>query len=243
MRTKTPPERHNVRVTSPLARAAALATLVVLLAAAGCGGDEKKAKAEPSATPSASLPTGNVTVPSGVTLTKAGETLQFGQPAVVAYQPNPQRSSVLQLSVDGVRQARISDFAGYQLSAETKKSKPYYVAVTAKNVGTGDLSRTGIPLYAVDSTNSLNQQTSFNNTFAKCPSQPLPQGFTAGKSVKTCLVYVMRPGQSLLKVSYRPLQAFPPITWEGTIAPPTALKTPPHDTKNKKNKKNKKKQG
>jgi hypothetical protein len=233
MRTITPTGRHNVRVTRPLTRAAAFATVVVLLAVAGCGADEKKkAKAEPSATPSASLPTGNVTVPSGVTLTKAGETLQFRQPAVVAYQPNPQRKSVLQLSVDGVRQARISDFAGYQLSAETKKSKPYYVDVTAKNVGTGDLSRTGIPLYAVDSTNSLNQQTSFNNTFAKCPSQPLPQGFTAGKSVKTCLVYVMRPGQSLVKVSYRPLQAFPPITWEGTIAPPTPLKkTPPHDKK------------
>ncbi len=231
MRTKSPRERHNVRVTRPLTCTAALAT-VVLLAVSGCGADEKKPKAEPSATPSASLPTGDVTVPSGVTLTKAGETLKFGEPAVVAYQPNPQRKSVLQLSVDGVRQARISDFAGYQLSAETKKSKPYYVAVTAKNVGTGDLSHTGIPLYAVDSTNSLNQQTSFNNTFAKCPSQPLPQGFTAGKSVKTCLVFVMRPGQSLTKVSYRPLQAFPPITWEGTIAPPTPLKkTPPNDKK------------
>ena len=219
-------------MTRPLTRAAALAVAVALLAVAGCGGDDKKAKAEPSATPSAALPTGDVTVPSGVTLTKAGETLQFGQPAVVAYQPNPQRKSVLQLSVDGVRQGRISDFAGYQLSAENKKSKPYYVAVTAKNVGTGDLSRTGIPLYAVDSTNSLNQQTSFNNTFAKCPSQPLPQGFTTGKSVKTCLVYVMRPGQSLTKVSYRPLQAFPPITWQGTIAPPTPIKkSPPNDKK------------
>ena len=236
MRTKTPPDRHNVRVTRPRTRAAALAALVALLAVAGCSADDKKAKAEPKATPSASLPTGNVTIPSGTTLTKAGETLKFGEPAVVAYQPNPQRSSVLQLSVDGVREARISDFAGYQLSAETKKSKPYYVAVTAKNVGTGDLSRTGIPLYAVDSTNSLNQQTSFNNTFAKCPSQPLPQGFTAGKSVKTCLVYVMRPGQSLVKVSYRPLQAFPPITWEGTIAPPTPVKTPPHAKKTKKKK-------
>jgi hypothetical protein len=228
------PERHNVPVTRPRMRAAALAALVVLLAVAGCSSeDKKKAKAEPKATPSVTLPTGNVTVPSGTTLTKAGETLKFGEPAVVAYQPNPQRSSVLQLSVDEVRQARITDFASYQLSAETKKSKPYYVVVTAKNLGTGDLSRTGIPLYAVDSTNSLNQQTSFNNTFAKCPSQPLPQGFTAGKSVKTCLVYVMRPGQSLVKVSYRPLQAFPPITWEGTILPPTPVKTPPHKKKKK----------
>jgi hypothetical protein len=233
MRTKTPPGRHNVRVTRPLTRTTALVVAVALLGLAGCGADEeKKAKAETTPTPSPSLPTGDVTVPAGTTLTKAGETLQFGQPATVAYQPNPQRGSVLQLSVDGVQQGRISDFAGYQLSAETKKSKPYYVAVTAKNVGNGDLSRTGIPLYAVDNTNSLNQQTSFNNTFAKCPSQPLPQGFTEGKQVKTCLVYVLRPGQSLTKISYRPLQAFPPITWEGTIKPPVApKKTPPRDKK------------
>ncbi len=210
-----------------------IAVLAVVLG--GCGLEKKKEAASgtsPSPSPSPSLPTGNVTVPAGVTLTKAGETLTFGQPAVVAYEPNPQRSSVLQLSVDSVQQGKISDFAAYQLNPETKKSRPYYVKVSVKNVGTGDLSRTGIPLYGVDSTNSLNQQTSFNNTFAKCPSQPLPKGFTAGKSLKTCLVYVMRPGQTMTKVSYRPLQAFPPITWEGTIAPPaTPKKRPPNDTK------------
>src|SRR3978361_2292703 len=91
MRPKTLPDRHNVRVTRPRPRAAALAALVVLLAVAGCSGEDKKAKAEPKATPSASLPTGNVAIPSGTTLTKAGETLKFGEPAVVAYTPTPQR--------------------------------------------------------------------------------------------------------------------------------------------------------
>ena len=38
--------------------------------------------------------------------------------------------------------------------------------------------------------------------------------------MSTCLVFVLRPGQSLTKVSYRPLQAFPPISWQGTITPP-----------------------
>jgi hypothetical protein len=131
---------------------------------------------------------------------------------------------VLEVSVSSIQQGLITDFATYQLSAETKKSTPYYVKVTVKNIGTGDLSHTGIPLYAVDGSNSLNQQTSFNNTFAKCPSQPLPSGFTAGKSLSACLVFVLRPGQTLTKVSYRPLQAFPPISWEGKITPPPAVK-------------------
>jgi hypothetical protein len=221
-------------VTRPLRLLAALAASTLVLT--GCSLQKKNdeaPKAKASASPSPVLPTGNVEVPAGVTLTQAGETLKFGEPAYVAYQPNEQRSSVLQLSVDGVQEGRISDFAAYQLNAETKKSRPYYVKVTVKNVGTGDLSRTGIPLYGVDTSNSLNQQTSFNNTFAKCPSQPLPSGFTGGKSVKTCLVYVMRPGQALTKVSYRPLQAFPPISWVGTITPPVVKKTPPNDKKKK----------
>jgi hypothetical protein len=221
-------ERHDERVTRPLIRA--LAVLAVgALALTGCSVQKKDDDApSPKAVPSPALPTGNVDVPPGITLTKAGETLQLGAPATVAYEPNPQRSSVLEMTVASVQQGLISDFASYQLSADTKKSTPYYVKVTVKNVGTGDLSRTGIPLYAVDGSNSLNQQTSFNNTFAKCPSQPLPAGFTAGKSLSTCLVFVLRPGQTLTKVSYRPLQAFPPISWEGTITPPPAV------TKNKK---------
>lgn len=225
MRLLPTPDLHNERVTRPTARL--LAVLAVgALALTGCSVEKKDddAPSSPKAEPSPSLPTGDVDVPTGVTLTKAGDTLKFGEPAVVAYQPNSQRNSALQMSVASVQQGRISDFASYQLNAETKKSTPYYVKVSVKNVGTGDLSRTGIPLYAVDSSNSLNQQTSFNNTFAPCPSQPLPTGFTGGKSLSTCLVFVLRPGQTLTKVSYRPLQAFPPISWEGTITPPAATK-------------------
>jgi len=238
MRNRCTPDRHNDPVTRPLTRlaprgaAVLLAVLVGGLAAGGCSVQKKNDDAPtPKAVPSPTLPTGSVAVPSGVSLTPAGETLKFGEAATVAYQPNPQRSSVLEMKVKSVQKGLISDFAGYQLNAQTKQSTPYYVNVDVKNVGTGDLSHTGIPLYAVDSSNSLNQQTSFNNTFSKCPSQPLPAGFTAGKSESTCLVYVLRPGQSLTKVSYRPLQAFPPISWEGTITPPPAKKAPPHKKK------------
>jgi hypothetical protein len=224
MRLLRTSHRHNERVTRP--PSPVLAVLAVgALALTGCSVSKKNDEAPtPKAVPSPSLPTGNVDVPSGVTLTPAGQTLKFGEPAAVAYQPNAQRNSVLQLSVVSVQKGLISDFASYQLNTQTKQSTPYYVKVAVKNVGTGDVSRTGIPLYAVDSSNSLNQQTSFNNTFAKCPSQPLPAGFTAGKALSTCLVFVLRPGQTLTKVSYRPLQAFPPISWEGTITPPPAAK-------------------
>ena len=108
MTTNAPGGGHNDRVTPRPARTltaalAALALLVggLLLAGCGTGGDgedKKSGEAKASSSPSVSLPTGNVEVPDGVTLTKAGTELGFGQAAVVAYEPNTQRSSVLSMS-------------------------------------------------------------------------------------------------------------------------------------------------
>lgn len=206
------------------------AVLVPALALSACGGSDgggaKGKGATPTASPSVDLPTGNVKVPDGVTLTKAGTELAFGQPAVVAYEPNTQRSSVLSMSVDSVTTGRISDFAAYQLDARTKASRPYYVRATVKNVGTGDLSRSAVPLLAVDTRNTLVQPSSFNNTFTRCPSTPLPDGFGAGKSASLCLVYLIPGGGTLTAISFRPLQAFEPITWKGTVQPPVIQKKP-----------------
>jgi hypothetical protein len=214
--------RVTRRLLPPRARTALVAGPVAFaLVLSGCGSDSEK---KPTAKPSVDLPTGTVEVPDDVTLTKAGTELKFRETATVAHQPNTRRNSVLELTVNSVKTGRISDLASYQLDAATRKARPYYVRVQVKNVGTGDMSRAGIPLYAVDSRNSLIQSSSFNNTFAKCPSKPLPAGFTANKSVSGCLVYLVPPGASLVEMSYRPLQAFEPITWKGTIIPAVTKK-------------------
>lgn len=219
-----------MRVTPPTrARSALIAFLLApALLLSGCGGD---ADAKPKADPSATEPTVTIEVPDGVTLTDAGTTLAFTEPAVVAFEPNPQRGTVLSLSVNSVKTARLADFAAYDLDDRTKKSRPYYVRVTVKNLGAGDLSRMAVPLYAVDQTNTLVQQSTFNTGFAKCPSLPLPDGFTAGKSTTGCLVYFLPNAGTLTKMSYRPLQAFPAITWEGAVLPPATAKK---DTSKKK---------
>jgi hypothetical protein len=201
--------------------------VAVLVASAlvlsACGADSDK---KPTAKPSVDLPTANVDVPAGVTLTKAGTALPFGQTATVAYEQNAQRSSVLELTVDSVQKGRIADLGAYQLDATSKKSTPYYAHVRAKNVGTGDLSHAIAPAYAVDSTNALVQAVTFNNSFTKCPSTSLPNGFTAGKSASLCLAYLIPAGRTLVQMSYRPLQQYEPITWKGTIKPvPTAKPT------------------
>jgi hypothetical protein len=222
MRPNLPREGHNVRVTpTRRARPALVAAALAALLLSGCGGGSSDS---PKAKPSADLPTGNVKIPDGVTLTKAGSELAFKEKATVAYEPNTQRSSVLELSVDSVQQGRIADFAAYQMDAATKRSHPYYVRVTVKNVGTGNLGRAAVPLFAVNSSNALVQPSSFNNTFTKCPSKPLPATFGQGQSVKGCLAYLIPAGGTLTAMSFRPLQAFEPITWEGTVVPPATKK-------------------
>jgi hypothetical protein len=224
---------HNVRVThhAPrvLLRAHVLRWGVLLvataLALAGCGGAEK-----PTTKPSVTLPTGNVNVPAGVTLTKAGTQLKFGEKATVAYEPNSQRNTVLEMAVTSVTQGTIADLSTYVLDDRTKASTPYYVDVSVKNVGDGDVGQTPIPLWAVDDANTLIQASSFTNAFTKCPSTPLPTTFAPNATVTACLVYLVPDQGKLTGVSFRPLQAVAPIVWTGTIQP-VATPTP---TKKKK---------
>lgn len=222
-----PPDVAHRR-RSRAALVAALTVPALLLSACGGADDEEPRKA--SASPSVDLPTGDVEVPSGTTLTKAGTELEFGKTATVAYEPNSAKGSVLALRVDSVRTGTIADFSGYQLDARTKQSRPYYVRVTVRNAGDGDLGRSPVPLLAVDSRDTLVQPSTFDNTFERCPSTPLPASFGAGKTYRGCLVYLIPAGGKVTAISYRPLQAFEPITWTGTIAP--AGKTKPAKKKN-----------
>ena len=210
---------HHVPVKPGRVVPRSLLAVVLGLAvlSAGCGGSEDTPQAKASKTPT---PTPSVNVPDGVTLTKNGTDLDFGQPATVAYEPNPQKATVLELTVNSVKQGTIADFSNYVLDDATKASTPYYVRVSVKNVGDGDVGQTPIPLLAVDGSNTLIQASSFTNAFPSCPSKALPASFAPAASTTTCLVYLVPDHGELTGVSFRPLQAFAPILWTGTIDPP-----------------------
>jgi hypothetical protein len=221
---------HNVRVSRPsrpralfLSRLAVLGTIAGL-ALAGCSSSP-----EPAATPSSPAsssasatesPTADVSVPEGVTVTAQGTDLAFGDPAVVAFEPDQKRSTLLQLTVTGAREGSLDDFKGFILDDRYKReANYYYVDVTVENVGEGDVGGAPVPLWGVSGDNTLLPPVNFSTQFKKCASTPLPKKFGPGDSLDTCLVYLSPDHGSLEALSFRPDQAFDPIQWTGDIAP------------------------
>lgn len=211
---------HNGRVMNRVIKTSRVLVpaLACSLALAACGGTEQEEKkAAPSSTPSTT-----VSVPDGVTLTDLGSRLAFGEKATVAYEPNKERSSVLEITVKGVQRASISELGSYVLDDATSKSVPYYVTMDLTNVGQGDLGRTEVPIFLVDSTDTLVHSSSFTNTFKPCPSTPFPDSFAPAATLTTCQLYLVPEGAAYKEMSFRPVQDVEPIVWEGD---PTNTKT------------------
>ncbi|WP_344157781.1 hypothetical protein [Nocardioides koreensis] len=218
---------------------AASAVLVPALVLAGCSGDDgsKDASASSSQTPSES---GSATtkpylpVPDGVELTAQGSRLDLGKPAVVAYEPRQDTVGVLDVKVTSMEKTTFAaSFKGWQIDEATKKTNPYFVHATVKNVGKSDLGGRPVPLYIVDGRNTLIEASMFKSTFKPCPSRPFPKKFGHGDTVKACLVYLSPRHGDLTAVSFRPTQAFDPITWTGELTRPGADQ-PKKDDKGKK---------
>lgn len=213
-------------------RLAAVAAVIALGLAACGGGEDAPTDDAPSADASPTSPDGTdgtdgpgapdarVPVPEGVELTDEGSDLAFGDGATVVHAPSQTRGSVLELTVTGVRQGRIRDFAAYALDDATAASTPYYVDVTVTNVGEGDVGGSPVPLWAVNASDQLVQASGFTAPFRPCASTPLPRAFGGGESVETCLVYLLGGDGELTAVSFRPTQEFAPIVWTGEITPP-----------------------
>jgi len=219
----------NERVPPLTTRAPVLAavTAAALLAVAGCSnGGTASAGSTTSSAPSASAPTSpsassTVKVPSGVTLTDQGSKLTFGKPATVIFEPVQHRGTVLQLTVDSVRQGTLADFKGFILDDAYKRNADYFYAqVRVKNVGTGQVGGAPVPLWGVNRANTLLPAVNFTTRFPTCPSRALPPRFGAGATMSTCLVYLSPDKGGLRSISYRPSQQYNPVTWTGTIAKP-----------------------
>jgi len=219
-----------------LTRAVALATTAGLLLGSCSTGDGTTGDANASTSPS---PTSRVSVPAEVSVTDQGSALSFGEPASVVFEPDQKRGTVLELRVDNARTGSTKDFSAFILDDATKASRPYYVKVTVRNVGTGAVGGAAVPLWGVDAKDTLLPAARFTTSFSTCESDPLPARFAAGDSISTCLVFLAPDKGTLQGVSFRPDQEFDPIQWTGQITTPQP-KPKPQPKKTQKPKKKQK---
>ena len=216
-------------------RTAALLVAGVFAAAStlgACGGDDSSSGSTPTESPAASEDASGsasespevttadyLPVPDGVTLTEPGSELGLKDEAVVAWEPRQDVVGVLEVKVTRVEKTSFAkSFSGWQLDKATKKSTPYFVRAKVTNVGDSDVGTRDVPLYALDSADTLVQAQSFETRFEPCPGDgAFPKVFGAGDSKQLCLVYLVPAGGDLEAVSFRPVQDFVPITWTGDV--------------------------
>lgn len=215
---------QNGRVIRRLAPITA-AALLVLGTLSGCGGGDdgnKESDDDPSQSPTSETTETEgpyLPVPAGVELTEPGSALGLGESAVIAWQPRQNLVGVLDLDVTRLEKTSFAkSFEGWNVKAEQKKKvKPYFVRATVTNVGETNLSGRLVPLYAVDSEDTLVEPTKFTDQFKPCPGGALPKGFSNDDTAEVCMVYLVAPGLKLSGVTFRPTAEFDGITWTGEI--------------------------
>jgi hypothetical protein len=204
----------------------ALLAGLLCVVAAGCSDDDEDPGSKESQSQSESgsgtpSPTETLPVPDGIELTAGGSTLAVGDVATVAYEVRQGVVGVLDIKVTRLEKTSFEEsFTGWDLDADDRKKKPYFVRATIVNRGETDLTERPAPLYIVDGTNTLVEPTTFGSTFKPCNPAFFPKPFPSGKSVKVCLVFLAPDKGDLTAVSFRPTQEYNPITWTGELHKP-----------------------
>jgi len=211
--------------------------LALLLALSACGGGDEPGSSNSNESGSTSTSDDGGTaseastaekpylpVPDGVELTAQGSALDVGDKAVVAYEPRQDAVAALEITVTKLVDADFGDFVGWKLTPETRKTNPYFVEATVKNVGDTNLSGESVPLYAVDGNNKLIEASTFQSTFKPCSPETFPKPFKTGDKGQFCMVYLAPDKGDLTAVSFRPVEDFDPITWTGKLVEPGAKK-------------------
>jgi hypothetical protein len=189
----------------------------VLVGLTACSADDGTPGAGGASTPPAGetadgTPTAG---PTGVDTTEPGSVLGLGDDATVVWRPAPDLEGVLDLRVDAVREADMADFDGLVSPGAVEGARPYYVDVTVANVGDADLGGLDVPLYLLDSSDTLGPPWGFEEPFAPCRSRPLPRSFAPGDTTSGCLVFFACAGATYDAMAFQPTPDQVAITWIG----------------------------
>jgi hypothetical protein len=123
------------------------------------------------------------------------------------------------MTVESIKQGKLSDFNGVQLNASEKAGTPTYVQVQLTNLGPGSLNATGnddpsASVQGIDDTGQEQDSITFLGEFPRCPEKDTPKPFTQGQSLNTCLTFLVPGG--IKKVAYVGTESYirSPVTWK-----------------------------
>ena len=107
--------------------------------------------------------------------------------------------STVQITPNPIQQGSISDFKNVQLDPEQKSATPFYVNVSVKNIGKGDLSGDSPANYldGVDDRGQAQNSVIFFGDFPRCESVT-PKSLKPGQTYKTCETFLIPKGGSLV---------------------------------------------
>jgi hypothetical protein len=212
---------------------ALVAGVLCVAAVAGCsddGDDPGSGESQSQSDSGSASPTDSLLLPEGTDLTPGGSALDVGESATVAYEVRQGVVGVLDITVTRLEKTSFDEsFVGWDIDADTRTKKPYFVRATVTNVGETDLGGRPVPLYIVDGSNTLVEATTFGSSFKPCEPGLFPEAFPAGATVDACLVFLAPDKGDLTAVSFRPTQEYDPITWTGELK----QAKPPKDDKDK----------
>lgn len=195
-----------------------LVALALLGAAAltGCGGgsdtaDDRDAATSPATTdptPSEAPTTEAPYVdPASVTLTAPGTTLAYGQPAVLPYTDGAEADGIVEITVEGVTPADLTDVKKAAGGTELPAGVPYYVHSSATGVANSDTLVFTQPTIALDAllTDGSKPAELFASVPAgDCEGGSVPQGFGNGDTYEDCRIMFVPEGQQIAKVVFGP---------------------------------------
>ena len=182
-------------------------------AASGATGGSQATASAPAQSQSAQAASQPAAATGASGLTPPGTHLGLGSSAVVGWVPPTEDTGngahqglKLQVTVESIKKGTMADFANIDLSANEKKSTPYYVQLRLTALGNTAPPKDNDPALtftAIDDRGQEQDNVTFLGTFQRCDDPSPPRSFADGKSYSSCLTYLIPGGGSIKSVEWK----------------------------------------
>ena len=183
------------------------AAVALVMVATGCGAAKTATK----------------TVNDDIKIAKSeagGDALPLGRSAVSPYvdygTANQGKPTKVGVRVHEVRKGRIADFEGFDLDRKQRRSTPYYVEASFKNLGSFPLTRTLLRASLEDSGGTEYRPTTLvvlGGTFRPCPRSGTDK-LRPGRSFTGCSVVMLPKGAKPGRVRFQGDVTKDPLFWK-----------------------------